>query len=136
MSAMDETRIEFGGGKVLLLIVAGLAFVVIGYFMWTEPDPEDSLILRYGAGGGDDFLWLLLPVWTASMHAGQARPDFQRAGFVGSLQPDRSRLDSLVGHCRLGGFGGARPAVFDRQGEGSGGVSEQAGAGGAAIQPL
>ncbi|WON85157.1 MULTISPECIES: STM3941 family protein [Chromobacterium] len=51
MSAMDETRIEFSGGKVLLLIVAGLAFVVIGYFMWTEPDPEDSLILRYGAGG-------------------------------------------------------------------------------------
>lgn len=48
---MDETRIEFSGGKVLLLIVAGLAFVAIGYFMRTEPDAEGSLILRYGAGG-------------------------------------------------------------------------------------
>lgn len=48
---MDETRIEFSGGKVLLLIVAGLAFVVIGYFMWTEPSAGTSLLRRYGAGG-------------------------------------------------------------------------------------
>ncbi|KMN36130.1 hypothetical protein VI26_07480 [Chromobacterium sp. LK1] len=48
---MDETRIEFSGGKVLLLIIAALAFVVIGYSMWTAPDTEISLIRRYGAGG-------------------------------------------------------------------------------------
>ncbi|MBN3003499.1 hypothetical protein JW897_07085 [Chromobacterium alkanivorans] len=51
MSAMDEIRIEFGGGKVLLLIVAGLAFVAVGYAMWTAPDTEVSLVRRYGAGG-------------------------------------------------------------------------------------
>ncbi|KMN83674.1 hypothetical protein VK98_01625 [Chromobacterium sp. LK11] len=48
---MDEIRIEFSGGKALLLVGSGLAFVAIGYFVWTGPDTGVSLIQRYGAGG-------------------------------------------------------------------------------------